>query len=227
MLSQPLSNSFLTLFAVKSKSIQNAGRWFVKRFKSTKLANTSFADYKQSLGKGGDLYLALVYTEVRGFFLGETLIAGSHEELDEFANSLKGMSFRDDEPASCAMTEDGSTSTGTVGGAAGSVMDSSKSGKPLRIRVSQGVSLGLLLKKVDPQYPEEARQGRIQGQVVLQVQIDKNGDMRNVTLVSGHPLLAPPAIEAVKQWKYKPYLLEGQPVAVDTQVIVNFTLSGG
>src|SRR6266850_2852842 len=102
------------------------------------------ADYKQSLGKGGDLYLALVYTEVRGFFLGETLIAGSQEELDEFANSLKRMSFRDDEPAPCAMTENGSTSTGTVGGVAGSVMDSSKLGKQLRIRVSQGVSLGLL-----------------------------------------------------------------------------------
>jgi protein TonB len=87
------------------------------------------------------------------------------------------------------------------------------------------VSQGLLVKKIQPEYPEEARQGRIQGQVVLQVVINQNGDIENATLVSGHPLLAPAAIEAVKQWKYKPYLLNGQPVIVETQIVVNFELS--
>jgi periplasmic protein TonB len=63
--------------------------------------------------------------------------------------------------------------------------------------------------------------------VVLQAQISKDGNIENLTLISGHPMLAPAAIEAVKQWKYKPYLLNGEPVEVETSVQVNFTLSGG
>jgi TonB family protein len=94
-----------------------------------------------------------------------------------------------------------------------------------RVRVSAGVETGLLQSKVDPVYPPLARQARIQGQVILQVIISKTGDVENVQLVSGHPMLAPAAIEAVKQWKYRPYLLNGEPVIVETQVQVNFALS--
>ncbi len=95
---------------------------------------------------------------------------------------------------------------------------------PMRIRVSEGVSERLLVKKVEPQYPEEARHVRIQGSVILNAVIDTRGDVENVTLVSGHPALAPAAVDAVKQWKYKPYLLNGQPVKVETQVTVSFQL---
>jgi TonB family protein len=95
---------------------------------------------------------------------------------------------------------------------------------PGRVRVSQGVSQGLVLTKVPPQYPKEARDQHIQGVVLLQVIIDKEGNVANIQLISGHPLLAPPAIDAVKQWKYKPYLLNETPVEVETQVQVNFTL---
>ena len=63
--------------------------------------------------------------------------------------------------------------------------------------------------------------------MVLQAEISKDGSIQNLRLISGHPMLAPAAIEAVKQWKYKPYLLNGEPVEVETQVQVNFTLSGG
>jgi protein TonB len=98
---------------------------------------------------------------------------------------------------------------------------------PQRVRVSQGVSAGLLVRKVSPNYPPLARQARIQGQVVLRAVISKDGSIENLTLVSGHPMLAPAAIDAVKQWKYKPYLLNGEPVEVDTEVQVNFTLAGG
>ncbi len=63
--------------------------------------------------------------------------------------------------------------------------------------------------------------------MLLQAQISKDGSIENLSLISGHPMLAPAAIEAVKQWRYKPYMLNGEPVAVDTQVVVNFTLSGG
>jgi TonB family protein len=99
------------------------------------------------------------------------------------------------------------------------------SATPQRVRITQGISAGLLIKKVQPQYPENAKQARVQGQVVLQVEISKEGTVRNLQLISGDPMLAPAAIEAVKQWIYKPYLLNGEPVAVETQVIVNFTLS--
>ena len=121
---------------------------------------------------------------------------------------------------------------GSMGGVIGSVLSSTpvavpKIATPTRVRVSSGVSSGLLIRKVSPNYPPLARQARIQGTVVLQAQISKDGSIQNLQLISGHPMLAPAAIEAVKQWKYKPYLLNGEPVEVETQVQVNFTLAGG
>jgi periplasmic protein TonB len=120
---------------------------------------------------------------------------------------------------------------GQMGGVIGGIISSTpvavpKVATPQRVRVSSGVSTGLLIRKVNPNYPPLARQARIQGQVVLHAVISKDGSIENLTLVSGHPMLAPAAIDAVKQWKYKPYLLNGEPVEVDTEVQVNFTLSG-
>ena len=91
-----------------------------------------------------------------------------------------------------------------------------------RVRVSQGVIKGLLIYRVEPAYPPLAKQARIQGVVVMTALIDKGGNVQNLQVVSGHPLLAPAAIEAVKQWRYKPFLLNGQPVEVETTVTVNF-----
>jgi periplasmic protein TonB len=121
---------------------------------------------------------------------------------------------------------------GQMGGVIGGIISSTpvavpKVATPQRIRVSQGVSAGLLVHKVAVTYPPLAKQARIQGQVVLHAIISKDGSITGLTLVSGHPMLAPAAIEAVKQWKYKPYLLNGEPVEVDTEVLVNFTLAGG
>jgi periplasmic protein TonB len=121
----------------------------------------------------------------------------------------------------------GGSAGGVIGGIIGSTAAIPKVATPQRVRVSQGVSSGLLIRKVQPNYPPLARQARIQGQVVLQAEISKDGTIQNLQLISGHPMLAPAAIEAVKQWRYKPYLLNGEPVAVETQVVVNFTLSGG
>jgi TonB family protein len=101
---------------------------------------------------------------------------------------------------------------------------SSTPGNATRVRVSSSVSQGLLLTKVQPQYPQDAKDQHIQGVVVLKVIVDKEGNVSNIQLISGHPQLAPAALEAVKQWKYRPYLLNGNPVEVDTQVQVNFTL---
>ena len=98
---------------------------------------------------------------------------------------------------------------------------------PLKLRVSSGVAAGMLVHTVKPQYPPLAVQARIQGTVVLQAVIGKDGTIRELRVVSGHPMLAPAAIEAVKQWRYRPYLLNTEPVEVDTQINVNFTLGGG
>jgi protein TonB len=121
---------------------------------------------------------------------------------------------------------------GSAGGVMGSILSSTnvavpKVATPQRVRVSTGVATGLLIRKVTPNYPQLAKQARIQGAVVLQAEISKDGTIQNLQLISGHPMLAPAAIEAVKQWRYKPYLLNGEPVAVETQVVVNFSLSGG
>ena len=94
-----------------------------------------------------------------------------------------------------------------------------------RIRVGGHVQAQNLVYKPEPIYPPLAKQARIQGTVRFSVIIDKQGLVQNLQLVSGHPLLVPPAVEAVKQYVYKPSLLNGQPVEVTTQVDVNFTLT--
>ncbi len=95
-----------------------------------------------------------------------------------------------------------------------------------KLRVSSGVAQGLLVYEVKPQYPTLARQARIQGTVVLQAVIGKDGTVQNLHVVTGHPMLITSAIEAVKQWRYKPYYLNGEPIDVDTQISVNFILAG-
>lgn len=121
---------------------------------------------------------------------------------------------------------------GQMGGVIGGIISSApisvpKVATPQRVRVSQGVTQGLLVRRVQPTYPPLARQARIQGSVLLQAEISKDGAIQNLRLISGHPMLAPAAIDAVKQWKYKPYYLNGEPVEVETQITVNFSLSGG
>jgi TonB family protein len=79
---------------------------------------------------------------------------------------------------------------------------------------------------VPPAYPPLARQARVQGQVVLTALIGRDGSIENLQMVSGHPMLVPAAMHAVEQWKYKPYLVNSQPVEVEMQVCINFSLSG-
>ena len=88
------------------------------------------------------------------------------------------------------------------------------------------MSEGNLIRKVQPDYPPLARSVRIQGQVVLQAVISKQGSIENLRLLSGHPMLVPAAIEAVRQWRYRPYILNNEPVEVETQITVNFSLAG-
>jgi TonB family protein len=91
-----------------------------------------------------------------------------------------------------------------------------------RMTVSQGVSQGLVVKRVQPVYPPQAMRMRVEGSVELLATISKNGDISALKVVSGEPLLARAATDAVKQWKYKPYLLNGEPVDIQTQITVKF-----
>ncbi len=94
-----------------------------------------------------------------------------------------------------------------------------------RLRISEGISAGRLIDRVEPEYPRIAKAARVQGVVELSAWITKEGTIERLTVVSGHPLLAKAAVDAVKQWRYKPYLLNGVPIEVETTVNVIFSLS--
>src|SRR5271167_2224384 len=84
-----------------------------------------------------------------------------------------------------------------------------QSNPPDQAQVSPDISQGLLIYKVQPTYPPLARQARVQGTVVLQAVIDKDGSIKDLTVTSGHPMLVQAALDAVKQWRYKPYYVNG------------------
>jgi len=84
---------------------------------------------------------------------------------------------------------------------------------------------GSLIRRVEPVYPPMARNARIQGSVVLFATIGAAGTIENLRVLSGHPLLVAAAVDAVKQWRYRPYILNHQPIEVQTQITVNFVLS--
>jgi len=94
-----------------------------------------------------------------------------------------------------------------------------------RITIGGNVQQAKLISQPAPVYPPLAKQARISGVVHLQVVIAKDGTVKDIALISGHPLLVPPSFEAVKNWRYQPTLLNGDPVEVLTQVDVNYTLS--
>ena len=95
-----------------------------------------------------------------------------------------------------------------------------------RLFRSSDLLAGSLVRRAQPVYPPLARSARIQGTVVLSAVISKAGMMENLRVVSGHPLLVTAAIEAVSQWRYRPYILNREPIEVETQIIVSFSLSG-
>lgn len=94
-----------------------------------------------------------------------------------------------------------------------------------RLRVATGVAEANLIRKVVPVYPALAKSARVQGTVEFTAIISRQGTIENLQLVRGHPLLVQAAKDAVLQWRYRPTLLNGQPVEVVTDIIVNFTLS--
>ncbi|MFZ0226260.1 MAG: energy transducer TonB [Mycobacterium sp.] len=83
-----------------------------------------------------------------------------------------------------------------------------------------------LINHVQPNYPSIARMARIQGTVELRAIISKTGSIENLTVISGHAMLVQAALQAVRQWRYRPYLLNGEPIEVETDITVKFTLGG-
>lgn len=144
-------------------------------------------------------------------------------------------------PVDITGEQTGGVPGGVVGGVTGGVLSDMLGGPrtmpPLpktpqptpvrRIRVASGVAEANLIHDVSPQYPPEAGRERIEGTVVLLAAIGSDGTVQDVQIVSGLPILAQAAIEAVKQWRYKPYLLNGVPVEIDSRITINFTLSRG
>lgn len=143
------------------------------------------------------------------------------------------------DPAVAVSAMAGGVPGGVVGGVPGGVLGGT-GGAPLlakmtepapmpakKVRVPSRVAEGYLLHDVAPEYPSEAGRARIEGSVVLLAVIGKDGTVQDLQVKSGLPLLAQAAINAVKQWRYRPYMLNGEPVEVDTQITIDFTLSGG
>jgi len=91
------------------------------------------------------------------------------------------------------------------------------------IKVSSGTMAGSLTTRIDPVYPAIAKAAHVQGAVILHAIITKDGSIDKLSVVSGPPMLVGAAVDAVKRWKYKPYLLNGDPTEVDTTITVNFT----
>jgi protein TonB len=123
------------------------------------------------------------------------------------------------------------TPGGSPGGVLGGVLASANSAAPRievrKLRVSAGVQASKLISQPKPMYPPIAKQARVQGTVVLAATISKSGTIDNLRVVSGHPMLTQSALQAVRQWRYQPTYLNGEPVEVETTINVNFSLTGG
>jgi len=116
------------------------------------------------------------------------------------------------------------TPFGGISNTAASSAPSTESEPDGRVQVPSGVMLGLLVHRVQPVYPTTAKLNKIQGKVVLHAVVSKKGKVTELSPVSGPQELVSAAMEAVKEWQYRPYMSQGQPVQVDTQVVVNFAL---
>jgi TonB family protein len=105
-----------------------------------------------------------------------------------------------------------------------SAQHSPKVDLPPRVQLSKDDAKALLIKSIKPDYPPLAPRVGIQGDVVMKALVDKDGNVEDVIYISGHPMLAPAAMRATKQWKYKPYVADGKPQPFETQITMNFKL---
>jgi TonB family protein len=154
-------------------------------------------------------YLTTLSGPRHGYTLSLIFIAGSGERVQELMKSIRTLRVWPDWPPNAA------TDTTPA---------SQQSAATPRVRISQNVSQAFILYQPHPVYSPAARKAHVEGSVVLLAHIGTDGKVENLYIQSGNALLIPSAIEAISQWKYKPYLLDGKPAEVETQISVPFTL---
>jgi len=138
-------------------------------------------------------------------------------------HSTEAVSQEPEQPPTATSISTG-TDTSAVAGLVNTNAINAQRAAQQTVRISQGVSQGLIVKRVQPLYPAQAMQMRLEGVVELQANISKTGNITGIKQLSGQSLLGRAAMDAVQQWKYKPYFLNGEPVEVQTQITVNFKL---
>jgi TonB family protein len=167
-------------------------------------------DFRQSPS-----HRSFLCTQSKDYLLQWNIVGLSKTAVESFISTLNEIgSMRHEVPA-------GSSSANSNAGA------TPNKSQAVGVRVAQGISQGLIVKKVTPIYPQQAKYAHIQGSVVMSVVINKSGDVTDLEVVDGPIELAVSAVNAVRQWKYRPYILNGEPVEVDTHITVNYTLTGG
>ena len=171
------------------------------------------ADFKPTAGPAQ--YQAILCVLAKGYMLRWSILADSGAALEEAVATVGTISKYEPGPAKPEVAEPPAAATP----AAGSAEET-----PNRVQVSSGVTAGFLIKKVEPIYPPAAKSGHIQGDVVLRAVIDKSGNIIDLEAISGPIELVPTSVNAVRQWKYRPYLLLGKPIELVTTVEVHYRL---
>jgi TonB family protein len=153
-------------------------------------------------------------TQSKGYLLQWNVAGLSEGDVESFVSTLNSISATQPKPATAEPARATNCGAGTEN-------------KPQvkSIRVAQGVSQGLIIKKVSPVYPPQAKYARIQGSVLMSAIISKQGDIEDLDVLDGPIALVVSAVNAVRQWKYRPYVLNGEPVEVRTTITVNYRLS--
>jgi TonB family protein len=176
--------------------------------------------FRVNLARGvGGRHECVICTTANGHLLAWNAGASNEKGLDAIVATLNSITPLP-QPSAAESAQSGGQEHGEAEGASSKLVVA----RPERVKISSGVTSGLLIKKVSPTYPDDARAAYIQGTVLLQAEISKAGDVTDLELIDGPIELAGSAVAAVRQWKYKPYLLMGQPVNVLTQIQVNYQL---
>ena len=158
----------------------------------------------------GSVHYAVVLTGIRrNFTLNFVLLANLPERFDELAEQLSCLQVQPDW---------GTPEEPPAPRAVGS--------RPKQVQISSDENRKFVEHTVPPVYPDIARKARIQGSVVMIAHVTKEGKLKNIYVISGHPTLVPFALDAVSQWKYRPYIQDGEPVEMETAIKVVFSLSG-
>jgi TonB family protein len=155
-------------------------------------------------------------------------VAGAAREAGQMAGREVGLKHQDEIQSLMKSSQAAQAPVAGVAGTGGAgvgVLGATSSVPGGAVRVSSGVMAGSLVSRADPVYPAIAKAAHVQGAVILHAVISKDGEIEDLAVVSGPSMLQSAAMDAVRRWKYKPYLLQGVPTAVETTITVNFTFA--